>query len=100
MGIGRAAGGFLVFPLFLVLIFAALIGATGQAAAATLAGASLELRGAFVELHFHLIGTQPAWTLYGRGQQLTVELDRTRMTMPSAPLAGQEVAPITGVSAA
>jgi N-acetylmuramoyl-L-alanine amidase len=79
---------------------AALIDATGQAAAATLAGASLEPRGAFVELHFRVIGAQPAWTLYGRQQHLTIELDRTRLAIAPEPLAGKEVAPITGVNAA
>lgn len=96
MRLGRAAG----VVLFCVLLLAAVIGGTGQAAATTLTGASLEPRGAFVELHFHVIGAQPAWTLYGRHQQLTIELDRTHLTVPAEPLAGQEVAPITDVNAA
>jgi N-acetylmuramoyl-L-alanine amidase len=67
--------------------------------AATITGASIAQEGSAVELHFAVQGRGMGWHLSVHGQQLWIDLDHVRMAIPSRPLFGHEVAPVTMVSA-
>jgi N-acetylmuramoyl-L-alanine amidase len=67
--------------------------------AATITGASIAQQGSAVELHFAVQGRGLGWHLSIHGQQLWIDLDHVRMAIPSRLLLGQEVAPVTMISA-
>ena len=67
--------------------------------AATITGASIAQQGSAVELHFAVQGRGLGWHLSIHGQQLWIDLDHVRMAIPSRPLMGQEVAPVSMVTA-
>ncbi|MEA2647588.1 MAG: N-acetylmuramoyl-L-alanine amidase [Candidatus Binataceae bacterium] len=69
------------------------------ARATTITGASIAQQGGAVELHFATQGRGLGWHLTIHGQQLWIDLDHVRLQLPSRPLLGQEVAPVTRVSA-
>ena len=95
-GVGRTAQRTLA-PL---LMAAALLIAKPLAArAATITGASIKRAGNAVELRFALRGRGLAWHLSAHGQELWIDLENVRMQLPSLPLRGQEIAPVTGVRA-
>jgi N-acetylmuramoyl-L-alanine amidase len=83
----------------LLLAVAFAIMATSAARAATITGASIAQQGGAVELHFATQGRGLGWHLTIHGQQLWIDLDHVRMQLPSRPLLGQVVAPVTRVSA-
>jgi hypothetical protein len=56
-------------------------------------------RGAVVELHFGLHGRGLRWELSTHGDQLWIELARTRLDLPPRPLYGHETAPVELVRA-
>ncbi len=68
------------------------------AAAAVITTVSAERRGDVVEIHFKLIGA-PKLRLTGRGNQLTIDLGRTRLEIPPRPLFGNEPAPLASLRA-
>ncbi len=76
-----------------------MLGRPGSARAATITGASIVQQGGAVELHFAVQGRGLGWHLSIHGQQLWIDLDHVRMAIASRPLFGQEVAPVTMVSA-
>jgi len=71
-----------------------------SARAATLSGASIQMRGDMVELRFKVQGAQPQWQLHGGHQALNIDLANTRVDIAERPLAGREIAPITDVQIA
>jgi N-acetylmuramoyl-L-alanine amidase len=83
----------------LAIIVALVLGRPGSARAATITGASIVQQGGAVELHFAVQGRGLGWHLSIHGQQLWIDLDHVRMAIASRPLLGQEVAPVTMVSA-
>jgi N-acetylmuramoyl-L-alanine amidase len=64
------------------------------AASAVISAVSVERRGETLELHFKLTGA-PELLMTGRGNQLTIELGRTRLAIPPRPLFGLESAPLS-----
>jgi len=83
----------------LAIIAALVLTRAGGARAATITGASIMQQGDAVELHFAVQGSGLEWHLSIHGQQLWIDLDHVRMALPSRPLLGREVAPVTMVSA-
>src|ERR1700674_1938583 len=61
---------------------------------AVISAVSVERRGATLELHFRLTGA-PHLLMTGRGNQLTIDLSHTRLTIPPRPLFGLESAPLS-----
>ncbi|MFI5351794.1 MAG: N-acetylmuramoyl-L-alanine amidase [Candidatus Binatales bacterium] len=71
--------------------------ATAQAALAApavISAVSVERRGETLELHFRLMGA-PQLRMTGRGNQLTIDLGHTRLTIPPRPLFGLESPPLS-----
>ena len=68
------------------------------AAPAVITTVSAERRGDLLELHFKLIGA-PKLRMTGRGNQLTIDLERTRLEIPRRPLFGNEPAPLASLRA-
>lgn len=85
--------------MVLAIIAALVLARSGGARAATITGASLMQQGDAVELHFAVQGSGLEWHLSTHGQELWIDLDHVRMALPSRPLLGREVAPVTMVSA-
>src|SRR5712692_4579110 len=67
--------------------------------AATINGASVEQHGGVVELHFQVRGNRLRWRASIYRQQLWVDLDHTRLDLPSRPLYGSERPPVKIVRA-
>ena len=61
---------------------------------AVISDVSVERRGETLELHFRLMGA-PQLRMTGRGNQLTIDLGHTRLTIPPRPLFGLESAPLS-----
>jgi N-acetylmuramoyl-L-alanine amidase len=83
----------------LLLMVAFAIMPASAARATTITGASIAQQGGAVELHFATQGRGLGWHLTIHGQQLWIDLDHVRLQLPSRLLLGQEVAPVTRVSA-
>jgi N-acetylmuramoyl-L-alanine amidase len=84
---------------FSLSLLAALIAFAQTARAATVSSASIHATHGMIELRFAVHGRGPRWRLGGERQQLTIELEDTRLAIPARPLDGQELAPVTTVSA-
>jgi N-acetylmuramoyl-L-alanine amidase len=67
--------------------------------ASTLTSARIEHRGPTLELHFGFTGPVPPIDLSTHGNELWIELARTRIAIPPRPLFGYEAAPILSVRA-
>jgi len=63
-------------------------------APAVISAVSVARRGETLELHFRLTGA-PQLRMTGRGNQLTIDLGHTRLTIPPRPLFGLESAPLS-----
>jgi len=85
--------------LTLALLAALALARPYTARAATITGASIAQQGSAVELHFAVQGRGLGWHFSIHGQQLWIDFDHVRMAIPSRPLMGQEVAPVTMISA-
>lgn len=79
------------------------LGAISPALAAleppVLTSARIERRGPTTELHFGFDGAVPRLDLVAHGNQLWIDLARTRVAIPPRPLFGQELSPISAVRA-
>ena len=96
MAVTRA--GLMTFAM-IALIAVVVIARPGNAQAAAITGASIDSQGNAVEIRFATQGRGLGWHLSVHGQQLWIDLDHVRMQLGSRPLIGQEVAPVTAVSA-
>jgi len=83
-----------------ILAGALALGATPQfARAAVIDGVSLTERGKLVELSFEFRGSAPRFKLAADGNELRIDLERTRVEIPPRPLFGREKPPVVAVRA-
>ncbi len=75
------------------------LGAPARLCAAVIDSADAVRRGSIVELHFGYRGRGLTWTLSAHGDQLRIDLARTRIELPPRPLYGREAAPVVAVRA-
>jgi N-acetylmuramoyl-L-alanine amidase len=80
-------------------IGAVLIAMAAAARAATITSASLATHGNIVELHFTIRGEGLSWSRLEQHQQLIINLENVHLKIPSRPLEGQTLEPITSVEA-
>jgi N-acetylmuramoyl-L-alanine amidase len=79
---------------FLTAVAMIAIAPEAIAAPAMISAVSVERRGEILELHFRLTGA-PQILMTGRGNQLTIDLAHTRLTIPPRPLFGLESGPLS-----